>query len=209
MQHGGAQGKERDKALLEAALFLAAKPLSRRELAAILGDVSSGYVDTMLEELRGELASSHRGIELCLEGGRALLQVKRCYIEDVAHLAPHQDIPRPVLRSLAMIAYNHPMTQSDLVKARGNKAYGHVQQLLERGLIRAEDHGRTLLLHVTAEFLRTFGLSSVEEFRFHTEPPPPDAPASKEEVAAAGGATPPSSSEENPLPEGEIAAIMM
>lgn len=172
MQSGEAEGKGRDKALLEAALFLATKPLSRGELGAILGkDVSPAYVDSLLDEFRAEFAAADRGIELRLEEGKALLQVKRRYIDAVAHLACHQDIPRPVLRSLAMIAYNHPMTQADLVKARGNKAYGHVQELIERNLIRAEEQGRTLLLHVTDEFLRTFGLSSVEEFRFHIEPP--------------------------------------
>jgi len=209
MQHAGAEGKERDKALLEAALFLAAKPLSRGELASILGEVSSGYVDNLLEEWRGELALSHRGIDLHIEEGHALLQVKRCYIEAVAHLAPHQDIPPPVLRSLAMIAYNHPMTQSDLVKARGNKAYGHVRQLLERGLIRAEEHGRTLLLHVTAEFLHTFGLSSVEEFRFHTELPPSGGPPLEEEEAAnTDDSSPPSEPGDDALPEEDVDAIM-
>jgi len=209
MQHGGAEGKERDKALLEAALFLAAKPLSRGELTSILGDVSPGYVNNLLQELREELALSHRGIDLHLEEGHTLLQVKRCYIEAVAHLAPHQDIPRPVLRSLAMIAYNHPMTQSDLVKARGNKAYGHVQQLLERSLIRAEVHGRTLLLHVTAEFLRTFGLSSVEEFRFHTEAPPSgDPPPEEEKTADTDNSSPPSDVGDDALPEEDVGAIM-
>jgi len=209
MQHGGAQGEQCDKALLEAALFLSAKPLSVGKLASLLGDVSPGYIDRLLEELQADLASPDRGIDLHLEKGRALLQVKRCYVEAVAHLAPHQDTPRPVLRSLAMIAYNHPMTQADLVKARGNKAYGHVQQLLERGLIRAEDHGRTLLLHVTAEFLRTFGLSSVEEFRFHTEPPPSDDTDSQDEEAATDNdPSPPSASGDHAAPDQEIDAIM-
>lgn len=174
-EEGEGEGKVRDKGLLEAALFLATKPLSRAVLAKILGDASLDYVDRLLEDLQEELAAPDRGIELQLDEGKALLQVKRPYINTVAHLAPQQDIPRPVLRSLAMIGYNHPMTQADLVKARGNKAYGHVQELIERGLIRAEEQGRTLLLHVTGEFLRYFGLSSVEEFRFHVEPPPPTA----------------------------------
>jgi len=174
MQSEEDQGKDRDKGLLEAALFLAAKPLSHTKAAKILGDVSLTYVDCLLDELQEGLAAPGHGIELHREEGKALLQVKRGYIDAVAHLAPHQDIPRPVLRSLAVIAYNHPMTQADLVKARGNKAYGHVQELIERGLVRAKEHGRTLLLHVTDEFLRYFGLSSIEEFRFHIELPSPE-----------------------------------
>ncbi len=156
-----------DRALMEAALFLSPQPLTRRGLAKILGDVQLEYVDRLLAELEREYASETHGLELHTEEGRVGFRVKAAFIDRVSHLAPQQDIPRPVLRSLAVIAYNHPMTQSDLVKVRGNKAYGHVQELLARNLIRAEESGRTLLLHVTKEFLRHFGLSSVEEFRFH------------------------------------------
>ena len=163
-----------DLALVEAALFLSPQPLTRRGLAKLLGDVRLGYVDQLLEDLAAAYEDSIRGIELVVSEGSALLRVKRDYIDRVAHLAPQQDIPRPVLRTLAVIAYNHPMTQADLVKVRGNKAYGHVQELIERGLIRSETQGRTLLLQVTAEFLRHFGLSTVEEFRFHAPPPEMD-----------------------------------
>jgi len=156
-----------DLALVEAALFLSPQPMTRRGLAKLLGGVRLAYVDQLLEDLAGSYEDSVRGIELLLDDGRALLRVKAEYVERVAHLAPQQDIPQPILRTLAVIAYNHPMTQADVVRVRGNKAYGHVQELLERNLIRSEEQGRTFLLHVTAEFLRHFGLSSVEEFRFH------------------------------------------
>ncbi len=156
-----------DRALTEAALFLAPQPLTRRGLAKILGDVQLEYVDRLLAELRKAYDSETHGLELHIEEGRAGFRVKTAFIDRVSHLAPQQDIPRPILRSLAVIAYNHPMLQSDLIKVRGNKAYGHVQELLSRNLLRAEESGRTLLLHVTREFLRHFGLSTVEEFRFH------------------------------------------
>jgi segregation and condensation protein B len=156
-----------DLALAEAALFLSPHPVSRRALARVLGDVALPYIDQLLEDLAELFRDPRRGLELHIEDGRALLRVKAAYVNDVAHLAPQQDIPRPILRSLAVIAYNHPMTQSDLVKVRGNKAYNHVQELIERRLITGEEHGRTRLLRVTKEFLRHFGLSTVEEFRFH------------------------------------------
>ena len=156
-----------DRALIEAALFLSPQPLTRRGLAKILGEVQAAYIDRLLAELKREYDGQTHGLELHLEEGRAGFRVKTTFINRVSHLAPQQDIPRPILRSLAVIAYNHPMTQSDLVKLRGNKAYAHVQELLARNLIRAEESGRTLLLHVTKEFLRHFGLSTVEEFRFH------------------------------------------
>lgn len=156
-----------DRALIEAALFLSPQPLTRRGLAKILGEVQAAYIDRLLAELNREYDDPIHGLELHVEEGRAGFRVKRSFIDRVSHLAPQQDIPRPILRSLAVIAYNHPMTQSDLVKVRGNKAYAHVQELLARNLIRAEESGRTLLMHVTKEFLRHFGLNTVEEFRFH------------------------------------------
>jgi segregation and condensation protein B len=156
-----------DLALAEAALFLASQPLTRRALAGILGGVALTYVDQLLEDLQDRFHDGSRGIELVVEDGRAMFRVKAAYVSHVAHLAPQQDISKPILRTLAVIAYNNPMTQADLIKVRGNKGYGHVQELLERNLIASEEHGRTLLLSVTKEFLRHFGLRSVEEFRFH------------------------------------------
>jgi len=175
---------EHDQALVEAALFLSPQPLTRHKLARIIGGASLAYVERLLSQIEDEYRGVVHGIELHVEDGKSMFQVKRSYIDTVAHLAPHQDISRPVLRSLAMIAYNHPLTQADLVKARGNKAYKHVQELLERRLIRAEDQGRTLLLYVTDEFLRYFGLSSVEEFRFHVGDLPEEPEDEKEEQVA-------------------------
>ncbi len=171
MTHVEEADRGNDLALVEAALFLASRPLTRRALAKILDDVPLSYVDQLLADLQGTYADAATGIELVLEEGRALLRVKAAYVDRVAHLAPQQDIPQPVLRTLAVIAYNHPATQADVVRTRGNKAYEHIQELMERGLIRGEDHGRTVLLHVTDEFLRHFGLSTIDEFRFHVAAP--------------------------------------
>ncbi|TFH09490.1 MAG: SMC-Scp complex subunit ScpB [Candidatus Atribacteria bacterium] len=171
-----------DLALAEAALFLAPQPLTRRALAKILGGVAQAYVDQLLEDLKAQFDDSNRGIELHIEDGRAMFRVKAVYVNEVAHLAPQHDIPRQELRTLAVIAYNNPMTQSNLIKIRGNKAYKHVQELIERNLITAEPQGRSLLLRVTRDFLRHFGLSSVEEFRFHF----PTAAQENEEALARG-----------------------
>ncbi|UCF10117.1 MAG: SMC-Scp complex subunit ScpB [Candidatus Bipolaricaulota bacterium] len=161
------QETERDRAILEAALFVSPVPVTLRALASLLGGASQPYVRGLLEEMKAVMESPDRGLELVIESTKAMLRVRSELTEVVAHLAPQQDIPRPVLRTLAVVAYNQPMTQADLVRTRGNKAYAHVQELIERGLLRAEEHGRTLLLHVTREFLRYFGLTSPEEFRFH------------------------------------------
>ena len=189
-----------DLALAEAALFLAPQPLTRRALAKILGGVAQAYVDQLLADLKEQFEDPGRGIELHVEDGRALFRVKSAYVNEVAHLAPQHDIPRQELRTLAVIAYNHPMTQANLIKVRGNKGYKHVQELIERNLILSEPHGRTCLLHVTRDFLRHFGLSSVEEFRFHF-------PTAAEENAEALAHAPHSGSDyDEPADDGEATA---
>ena len=172
-----------DLALAEAALFLASQPLTRRALAKILGGVAQAYVDQLLVDLKNQFEDASRGIELHIEDGRAQFRVKSAYVSEVSHLAPQHDIPRQELRTLAVIAYNHPMTQANLIKVRGNKGYKHVQELLERNLITSEPQGRTRLLHVTRDFLRHFGLNSVDEFRFHF----PTAAEENAEALARGG----------------------
>lgn len=175
-----------DLAVVEAALFLATHPLTRRALAKILGDVPLAYVDRLLEDLQSVYADPARGIELHAEEGRALLRVKSAYVERVAHLAPQQDIPQPALRTLAVIAYNQPITQADVVRVRGNKAYEHIKELEERGLVRGEEQGRTVLLSVTDDFLRHFGLSTIDEFRFHAAGAPTVQEAGSPEAEASG-----------------------
>jgi len=159
-----------DLALVEAALFLSPTPMTRRGLAKLLGGVQLAYVDQLLEDLATAYQDSWRGIELHVKDGRAVLRVKGEYVERVAHLAPQQDIPRPMLRTLAVIAYNQPVTQSDVIRVRGNKGYAHIKALIERRLVRGEEHGRTSMLHITEEFLRHFGLKSAEEFRLYVSP---------------------------------------
>jgi len=159
--------------------------MTRRALAKLLGDVRLAYVDGLLEDLAAAYEDKARGIQVHVEDGRALLRVKNEYVNRVAHIAPQQDVPRPVLRTLAVIAYNHPMTQADLVRVRGNKAYAHVQELIERELIRPEPEGRTLLLKITPEFLRHFGLKTIEEFRLQAGSPELEIPPEAAETEAA------------------------
>ncbi len=153
-----------DQALIEAALFVAAGPVSLARLAQVL-DADSRAVGAALHALAQDLEEEGRGIELIQEGGGYLLRVKAELAERVRPLAPHQDIPEPVLRTLAVIAYNGPLLQSELVRVRGQRVYGHVRELLARGFVEAEDEGTSKRLSVTDAFLRYFGVSSLAELR--------------------------------------------
>ncbi|MFB6208101.1 MAG: SMC-Scp complex subunit ScpB [Candidatus Nanohaloarchaea archaeon] len=156
---------EGKKARLEAALYLAENPVDKEEIADILNLGSMGYVDMLIEEFREMLDEEHRGLELIETKEGYELKVKKPHLEHVSHLAPHQDLNEGQLRTLSLIAYNAPVEQADIVEIRGNRAYQHVKELVNRGFLSKEKDGRTAILDVTDHFLDYFDLESVEEFK--------------------------------------------
>lgn len=155
------------KALLEAAFFLTDEPLTRKAIKDILGTKSDKITDELLDSFQDELKEESRGIELIGSKGKYRFQVKGKFLDKISHLAPYQEISDPVLQTLSIIAYNHPALQKDVVEVRGKCAYSHIKELIKRGLVKAEDAGRTKALKVTDEFLDYFGLDSPEEFKIH------------------------------------------
>lgn len=160
------------KALVEAALFVADRPVSLARLAQVL-NLSEEAVGRLIQALAEEYSAPDRGLEIVQQGGGYLLQVKGEIAEAVRPLAPGQDIPEPVLRTLAVIAYRGPVLQSEVVRLRGQRAYSHIRELIERGFVRAEEEGQTKRLSVTKALLTYFGVNSEEELRalLHDAPP--------------------------------------
>lgn len=153
--------------MLEAAFFLADEALDRKAIKDILDTTSDRIVDRLLDYFRDELSQDFRGLELIESKGKYRFQVKGKFLDKISHLAPYQEISDTVLQTLSIIAYNHPALQKDVVEVRGKCAYSHIKELIQRGLVKAEDAGRTKSLKVTDQFLEYFGLDSPEEFRMH------------------------------------------
>lgn len=151
-------------AWIEAALFVSDGPISLHRLAQALG-MSETEVGTALNQLAEALESPERGLELAQESGGYVLRVKPDIADLVRPLAPHQDIPEPVLRTLAVVAFQGPILQSEVIRLRGQRAYGHVRELIERGFLDAADEGPTKRLSVSDTFLRYFRVNSPDELR--------------------------------------------
>lgn len=152
------------KAAVEAALFVATRPLSLAELSQVLR-VPEDEVYAALEEIAAELEREGKPYRLTKVPGGYLLELTEEYAELVRPFAPGGDIPEPVLRTLALIAYRGPITQAEVVRIRGQRAYAHIKELIARGFVRAEKKGPTKILEVTEGFLEYFGLSSPRDFR--------------------------------------------
>ena len=141
--------------ILEAALFMSARPLMLDEIGKILGVHSMGYVKEMLEKLQKDYAD--RGMEIVNTPQGWVMQVKQEFLGKVAHLTPYADISEGCKRTLAIIAYKEPVQQSEIIKIQGNKAYSYLKALQKRNLIRAEKKGHTKVITLTNEFERYFG----------------------------------------------------
>ena len=143
------------KRVLEAALFMAPKPLQLTELARISGLGSAGALKGLLKELEKEY--SERGIKIVSSPEGWEMQIDPGLLPSVAHLAPYTDLSEGCKRTLALVACKEPMKQSELIKIQGDKAYNYIKRLVKMGLIKTEKEGRTKLLHLTKEFENYFG----------------------------------------------------
>jgi segregation and condensation protein B len=152
-----------DRDLIEAALFVAGRPLTLIELESIVSidaDVE-GIVAALVKEYRGKGA-----LEIVQTDEDVVMQVKSEYADAVRPIA-QRDLETPVLRTLAVIAFHQPVTQSKVAEIRGNKAYGHVHELEARKFVESEPCGRTRLLRTTKAFADYFGFErdSLEEIK--------------------------------------------
>ncbi len=88
------------------------------------------------------------------------------YIHRLKH-SNFQKLSRAALETLAIIAYNQPITKAEIDSLRGVDSAGALKSLLERGLIkvagRKEIPGRPILYVTTKRFLEVFGLKSLNE----------------------------------------------
>jgi segregation and condensation protein B len=149
------------KALLEAALFISDKPLNLEKISSLLR-ASSEEANSLIKKLQEELEKQDRGIELVKTPEGFELRLKAGYREAVASLAPFADLSDGMMRTLAIIAVKQPIKQSVIVKYQGNKTYGYVVSLEQKGLIKTEKFKRTKLITTTPGFEKYFGKSAKE-----------------------------------------------
>lgn len=157
--------EDEKKARLEAALYLAEEPIDKDEIADVLNLGSIGFVDMLINEFMEELETEDRGLEVIETNQGYELKVKNSHINHVDHLAPHQDLNKGQLRTLSIIAYNAPVEQTDIVGIRGNRAYQHIKELVNRGFLSKEKDGRTAILSMSDFFMDYFDIDSLEEFK--------------------------------------------
>lgn len=142
--------------LLEATLFSAGRSLSIQELSENLG-----YEDEEILESMNNLQSTTKrrrggGLQIVEIGGKWAMEVKPG-IADHLPKETKSELPPKLLKAAALIAYHQPMPQSRLVELLGQRAYDHIRELAQAGLIGRRRDGNTRRLTTTRRFSEMFG----------------------------------------------------
>ena len=151
---------KRDLALLEAALYVAGRPLDLKTLGSVLKTRSKRKVQKLARTLIKEYKERNTALEILeLEDGRFVMQLKAEYTPMVRRISTRPLLPTGPLKTLSYIAYRQPVLQKQVIEVRGSHAYHHIKQLVDAGLITRERVGRNIVLKTTPYFADYFGLS--------------------------------------------------
>lgn len=158
------------KAVLEGLLFLSgSEGLTFEQIKEIL-DVDDVKGKQLIAELNAEYKLSTRGIKLELLGGAFKLTTKKehkPYFEKMLKNEADSQLSEAALETLAIIAYNQPITRNQIDEIRGVSCTHIIRKLLIKDLIqdcgRSDLPGRPILYSTTPHFLDYFGLSNISE----------------------------------------------
>lgn len=165
------ESKQELIAQVEALLFVAPSTVTAVQLATSL-DVSTRLVEKALQDLRARYSKEENqsGIRLQEHLGRYQLisaPEYAVYIERFIGLEASGRFSRAALETLAIIAYQQPVTRPEIDSIRGVNSDGVLKSLMSKGLVqevgRAERPGRPILYASTSDFLQHFGLTSLQE----------------------------------------------
>ena len=153
----------------EAILFAGGEPVSLDRIAQVLG-VRTPVIDSIVSALQEKYNTPSSGIQLMRLGDSAQFCTNPAYVEpvrEVLDLKRGTPLSQAAMEVLAVVAYNQPVTKSFVEQVRGVDSSSIVNSLTEKELLqeagRLDVPGRPILYETTPNFLRCFGLSSLEE----------------------------------------------
>jgi segregation and condensation protein B len=150
-----------DLSMVEAALYVAGRPLDLNELCSVLKTRSKNRARRTTKTLIQQYACRNTALEILeLKDERYVLQIKADFTPHVKKFVNRPLLSLGPLKTLSYIAYRQPVSQKRVIEVRGRHAYTHVRTLKEMGLIGSERSGRSSVLKTTEYFADYFGLST-------------------------------------------------
>ncbi len=146
---------------IEAVLFAVGKEITSERIASLCS-MEVPQVEAVMQILSSQYAQINNSLQIVKKESGWKLTVRDQYVPLVSSLVSNTELERPLMETLAVIAWRYPVVQSEVVKLRNAKAYDHMKQLEEMGFVAKEKHGRTFKVKLTKKFFEYFDLPSEE-----------------------------------------------
>ena len=160
---------EKTEAAIEAILFTMGESVEAEKIAVAIEhdvDTTVKIIHNMMDKYENE----DRGIKIIELEGSFQLCTKEEYYENLIRICSQPrryTLTDAALETLSIIAYKQPVTKIEIEKIRGVNSDRSVNKLVELELVkevgRLDAPGRPMLFGTTEEFLRTFGVGSIDE----------------------------------------------
>lgn len=157
------------KSAIEAILFTMGDSVELGKIAAAIG-LDEKETEELVESLREEYEAGERGIQILkLENSYQMCTSQKMYeyLIKIAKQPKKQVLTDVLLETLSIIAYKQPVTKAEIEKIRGVSCDHAVSKLVEYRLVcelgRLDAPGRPMMFGTTEDFLRSFGMHSLEE----------------------------------------------
>ncbi len=159
-----------NKAVLEGLLFVVGEDgLTLEQIEEVL-EIEEDVAKELIRELKKDYEEESRGLRIDFLGNRFKLTTKfehKEYYQKLIENPETNHLSQAALETLAIIAYNEPITRVQVDAIRGVGSTSIIRKLVAKGFIkesgRSEIPGRPILYETTNEFLDYFGLSSVDD----------------------------------------------
>lgn len=157
------------QAAVEAILFASGEPIEYERIAEAL-EIEPEYAENLLMNLGASLDERGSGISLVRMDDKFQLCTRSEYadkVRAVLEIKKNAPLSGAAFEVLAVVAYNQPVTKSFVEQVRGVDCSGVMSTLCQKGLIeekgRLDLPGRPLIYGTTPEFLKCFGVSTLDE----------------------------------------------
>ena len=159
----------KSKGVIEAILFAAGREVKITELMSALEE-SSEEIITLVESMKEDYKSENRGLQIVNVGEAYQLCTKQEYYEYLYTIFDKRNKPnlsQAAIETLAIIAYNGPLTRLEIDQMRGVSSSYTLRKLLAKDLIyvsgKSDLVGKPNLYSVSKYFLDFFGLGSLSD----------------------------------------------
>lgn len=157
------------ESIIEAILFTMGDAVEADRIAQATGNDTDTIIH-IVHDMMDKFKNENRGVQIIeLDGAFQMCTKKEAYeyLIKLAHVPKKFQLTDALLETLSVVAYKQPVTRTAIEKIRGVNCDRAIDKLVEYGLVaeagRLDAPGRPIVFATTEEFLRSFGIQSIDE----------------------------------------------